>query len=381
MNAKQIINYIPIELLQELCLKYAIDHQVKKLDGVSMFQLLLYSFLTTKETSYRVIEEVYHSVTFASVAHSKHAGVKYNSIRDRLIGLNPAYFESIYKACLMKFETELKSSSNIIAFDSTMVTASSKLLKNGMKVNKKGDKRYVKFTIGFRKIPVHSAIFTDQHHLSEDIALGETIMSYTSKGDDIIVFDRGLQSRKVLEELNESEFQFVTRLNPNVRYDILKEQMLTPTILNPNGLILEHDFVVRLYDKKGMATKGFYRLIITSKDGNPLYFLSNIKELDAFEIAHIYKQRWQIEVFFRFIKQQLNFSHLLSRDENGIQVVLYMTMIAALLLTVFKNVNNYKGYKIPKIKLANQLEALIIEEIVIMCGGNPQIIMSFYNSA
>jgi IS4 transposase len=130
-----------------------------------------------------------------------------------------------------------------------------------------------------------------------------------------------------------------------------------------------------------MATKGFYRLIITSKDGNPLYFLSNIKELDAFEIAHIYKQRWQIEVFFRFIKQQLNFSHLLSRNENGIQVVLYMTMIAALLLTVFKNVNNYKGYKIPKIKLANQLEALIIEEIVIMCGGNPQIIMSFYNSA
>jgi hypothetical protein len=58
-----------------------------------------------------------------------------------------------------------------------------------------------------------------------------------------------------------------------------------------------------------------------------------------------------------------------------------MTMVAALLLTVFKNVNNYKGYKIPKIKLANQLEALIIEEIVIMCGGNPQIIMSFYNSA
>lgn len=380
MNAKQIINYIPTELLQELCLKYKTDHQVKKLDGVSMFQLLLYSFLTTREASYRVIEEVYHSISFARVASTKHSGVRYNSIRDRLISLNPAYFEAIFNACLEKFEREIHPSSNIISFDSTMVTASSKLLKSGMKVNKKGDKRYVKFTIGFRKIPVHAAIYSDQHHLSEDVALGETIMSFTCKEDDIIVFDRGLQSRKVLEQLNESEYQFVTRVNPNVRYEILDEKPLIRNESDLNEMIIEHDYIVRLYDKKNNPTKGFYRLIISSKEGEPLYFLSNMKELEAYEIAYIYKQRWQIEVFFRFIKQQLNFSHLLSRDENGIRVVLYMTLITAILLTVFKNANSYKGYKIPKIKLANQLEALLIEEIVLFCGGNPLIIKSFYDS-
>jgi hypothetical protein len=382
MNAKQIINYIPTELLEELCLKFKIDHQVKKLDGVSMFQLLLYSFLTTREASFRVIEEVYHSISFARVASSKHAGVKYNSIRDRLIRLNPAYFEAIFNACLEKFEREIHPSSNIIAFDSTMVTASSKLLKSGMKVNKKGDKRYVKFTVGFRRIPVHAAVFSDQHHLSEDVALGETIMSFTHKDDDIIVFDRGLQSRKVLEQLNESEYQFVTRVNPHVRYEILSEQQLIRNDSDPsNDLIIEHDYIVRLYDKKNNPTKGFYRLILTMKNGEPLFFLSNIKELEAYEVAYIYKQRWQIEVFFRFIKQQLNFSHLLTRNENGIRVVLYMTLITAILLTVFKNVNSYKGYKIPKVKLANQLEALLIEEIVTLCGGNPQIIKSFYDSA
>jgi len=381
MNARQIINYIPTELLEALCLKFKIDHQVKKLDGVSMFQLLLYSFLTTRETSFRVIEEVYHSISFARVASTKHLGVKYNSIRDRLIRLNPAYFEAIFNACLEKFETEIYPSSNIIAFDSTMVTASSKLLKCGMKVNKKGDKRYVKFTIGFRRIPVHAAIFSDQHHLSEDVALGETIMSFTHKDDDIIVFDRGLQSRKVLEQLNESEYQFVTRVNPNVRYEILSEQPLIRNNSDSNDLIIEHDYIVRLYDKKNNPTKGSYRLILTTKDGEPLYFLSNMKELEAYEVAYIYKQRWQIEVFFRFIKQQLNFSHLLTRNENGIKVVLYMTLITAILLTVFKNVNSYKGYKIPKVKLANQLEALLIEEIVALCGGNPHIIKSFYDSA
>ncbi|MCW0485045.1 IS4 family transposase [Gaoshiqia sediminis] len=380
MNARQIINYLPVELLQKLSLEYNVDFQVKKLDGVSMFKLLLYSFLTTRETSYRVIEEIYHSISFAKVASSVKQGVKYNSIRDRLISINPSFFEAIFKECLQKFEAHLQPSSNIVSFDSTLVAASSKLLKNGMKINKKGDKRYVKFTMGFRKIPVYAAIFNDQHHLSEDIALGEAIMDYTNKDDDIIVFDRGLQSRKVLEQLCFAEYQFVTRVNPNIRYKIL-EELTVPTNNDLSSLAIKHDYVVQLFDKKNKPTKSFYRLIISEKEGSPLLFLTNIKDLQAYEVAHIYKERWQIEVFFKFIKQQLNFSHLLSRDEDGIRNVLYLTLISSILLTVFKNVNNYKGYKIPKIKLANQLEALLIEDIVILCGGNPQLIRTFYNSS
>jgi hypothetical protein len=381
MNAKQIIDYIPVELLQRLCIRFDVDYQVKKLDGVSMFKLLLYSFLTTRETSYRVIEEVYHSIGFAKVTNIQHPGVKFNSIRDRLTNINSDYFEAIFTECLRIFEDNIKPSSHIVSFDSTLVTASSKLLKSGIKINKKGDKRYIKFTMGFRTIPVTAALYFDQHYISEDIALGETIMSYASKQDDIIVFDRGLQSRKVLEQLNKSEYQFVTRVNPYVRYEVLSERFIKQNKPENGKLILEHDYVINLFDKKNKPTKGFYRLIISSKDDETLYFLININELEALEIALIYKQRWQIEVFFKFIKQHLNFSHLLSRNENGVRVVLYMTLITAILLTVFKNSNNYKGYKIPKIKFANQLETLLIEDIVLLCGGNPLLIKTFYNSS
>ena len=345
-----------------------------------MFKLLLYSFLTTRETSYRVIEEVYHSISFAKVANSVHQGVKFNSIRDRLVNINPAYFEAIFQECLKRFESNIPASSNIISFDSTLVAASSKLLNKGMKINKKGDKRYVKFTMGFRKIPVHASVFSDQHYISEDMALGETIMAYTTKDDDIVVFDRGLQSRRVLEQLNQEAYQFVTRVNPNIRYKVLNENPIF-SINHSSELVFEKDYIVKLYDRKNKPTKGFYRLITTLKNGEPLFFLTNIEELDVYEVAHIYKERWQIEVFFKFIKQQLNFSHLLSRNETGIQNVLYMTLIAAILLTVFKNANKYKGYKIPKIKLANQIEALLIEDIVVLCGGNPELIKQFYNSS
>jgi len=214
-----------------------------------------------------------------------------------------------------------------------------------MKINKKGDKRYLKFTMGFNRIPVTASFFSDQRYVSEDIALREVILSYTIKTDDIIVFDRGLQSRKAYEQLSEANFRFVTRLNPYVKYSILSELKIKSQKKSDDTLSIDHDSIVTLYDKKNNPTKGFYRLIISTKDGKPLYFLTNIEELHAFEIAHIYKQRWQIEVFFKFLKQHLNFSHLLSRNENGIKVILYTTLIAAILLTVFKSSNNYKDIK------------------------------------
>ena len=59
-------------------------------------------------------------------------------------------------------------------------------------------------------------------------------------------------------------------------------------------------------------------------------------DYSATEIAELYKRRWEIEVFFKFIKQHLDFSHLLSRNENGMKVEMYMTLITAILLIVHK---------------------------------------------
>lgn len=380
MKAEQILGYIPRELLQSLCLEYKVDHQVKKLDGVSIFQLLLYSFITTRENSYRVMEELYHSLCFAKVAHEVHDGVKFNSIRDRITNIKAEYFEAIFRHCHQKFEADLDKGNNIISFDSTLVAASSKLLKDGMRINVKGDKRYLKFTMGFRKVPVHVNLFADQQHLSEDIALGEAIMDCACPKEDIVVFDRGISSRKVYDSFNQAELQFVTRVNANIRFKVLKGNDSGKENVKEGELLFLSDQDVQLFDKNGKPTKGYLRLVRCLRNGSPLFFLSNIQSLQATEIAHIYKQRWEIEVFFKFIKQQLNFSHLLSRNENGVKVVLYMTLIAAILLTAFKKANNLKGYKIPKLRFANQLEELIIRDIVILCGGNPDKIKEFYNS-
>ena len=116
------------------------------------------------------------------------------------------------------------------------------------------------------------------------------------------------------------------------------------------------------------------------ENGEVFYFLTNSKSLTTKEVADIYKQRWEIEVFFKFIKQNLNFSHLLSRNENGVKVIMYMTLITAILLIVYKKLNDLKGYKIPKLKFAQELEVLIIKDIVEKCGGNPNKVDDILNT-
>ena len=99
--------------------------------------------------------------------------------------------------------------------------------------------------------------------------------------------------------------------------------------------------------------------------------MTNIHDLDPYEIAFIYKKRWEIEVFFKFLKQELNLSHIVSRNENGVKVMIYMTLILSMLLLTYKKLNNLNGYKIPKMNFAKEIEIEVIRDIVVLCGGNP----------
>ena len=188
MQVSEVLNYIPKSELERLSIEYKVDYQVKKLDGQTMFQLLLFSMLNVRRNSLRVMEEFYHSLAFKSIANTSYQGVKYNSIRDRLVNINPVYFEAIFKSCLKKYQDKyLKKKHNIISFDSTLVAISSKLLREGMTINQKGDKKYIKFSIAFSNIPVHSKIFTEQAFVSEDFALKELINDCPLGANNILV--------------------------------------------------------------------------------------------------------------------------------------------------------------------------------------------------
>ena len=61
-----------------------------------------------------------------------------------------------------------------------------------------------------------------------------------------------------------------------------------------------------------------------------------VGEFSFEQLMELYRRRWDIEIHFKFLKQHLSYDHLLSRCENGIRVMIYMSLIAAVLLIWFQ---------------------------------------------
>ena len=146
-------------------------------------------------------------------------------------------------------------------------------------------------------------------------------------------------------------------------------------IAKHNNLKILSDSYVTLFNKQGKQTEPF-RLIRTVKNDNTkeeICFLTNCNDHSIREIIEAYKKRWDIEVFFRFIKQELNFSHFLSTTENGIKSILYLTLTLSMLLLIYKKENKL-GYKTAVRRFRIELDELITKMIITFAGGDPSLV-------
>lgn len=385
ISALDLLDLIPETYFDKIADETNVDYQVKKLSGKLMFNLLLMGILQSERLSLRVMEELFSTQKFQTYAGLPcDFTTRHSSIRDRITTISNLYFEELfYKISTLlnrKYKRKDKGKYKVERFDSTMVSLSSKLLtfgmQNGLK-NKEGlhSINQLKFTIGFNGLIPHKVkVYSEQKYLGENDSLYETIMENEFEKNSIAVFDRGLNSRIKFKQINEVSKLFVTRINSTKSYKIL--QTLSDEISETATLKIEKDLLVYLKDAKKTLIKNQLRLIIAKNKETDeiMYFISNIEDLTKEEITEIYKMRWDIEVFFRFLKQELNFSHLVSRSHNGILVMLYMTLITAMLLLVYKQINEVSGYKIAKIKFINELDQELMKEIIISCNGDPNLL-------
>lgn len=376
MNVKELVALIPPSALKDLAIDTKVDYYSKKLQGEVVFKLLLHCIISHKETSLRSIESAYESITFQVLNKtSKHSKVRYSSISERLSVINVDYFEKLYLTCVSSYKNILgEKADEIIRFDSTIVSLTSLLLDVGYSIG--GDSNHLKqlkYTVGYSDIPEFVNFYIDKNFACENTALKESIYEHGShKTQQIRVFDRGITSRKTYDELIDKKINFVTRINPNALYkqdspNVLKQHLKTDT------LIILSDSWGYLFASEGKKSKSKIRRIEALRIENKerITFITNLKSTPTKQITELYKSRWDIEIFFKFIKQHLTFSHLINRSENGIKVILYITMIAAILILAYKKTKQLKGFKIVKQEFAQELEREIVKDLILICGGNP----------
>jgi IS4 transposase len=143
-------------------------------------------------------------------------------------------------------------------------------------------------------------------------------------------------------------------------------------------LVLESDEIVKLYSKNWKRLDKEIRVIVAKKWTEKYIFVTNILELSAVKITEIYARRWDIEVFFKFIKQEFWFSHFVSRSENGIKNMLYMTLIASILMIVYKEKNKIEWYKEARRMFVAELNELLLIELAIAIWWDVRILKRDY---
>lgn len=382
VTVSSLLKLIDKDVLELIGVETNVDYKAKKLSGKVVFKLILMSILDDTKVSLRIMERIFSGSFFKLFSGvEKSQTVKFSSISERLSNINQDYFEKIFENVFSLSNVYFKDgldSYNIRQFDSTSLSLSSKLLKKGMVnglKNKNGEhsKNQIKFTIGlYNNLPSDLNFHNQQKYLGEDIALGEAILKASISNNEIVVFDRGLKKRKTFKEFNDENISFVTRINPTKSIKVIEVNKFNPDLQTDTLKILSDEKVNLFYEKSLLLKEPFRLIKAESKQTKEiLFFLTNIDDLGADEIACIYKKRWDIEVFFKFIKQHLHFKHFLNYSENGIRVMMYMTMITAILLLIYKKVNEIKSYKIAKFQFVEELNMEIIKEIVVICEGDP----------
>lgn len=145
----------------------------------------------------------------------------------------------------------------------------------------------------------------------------------------IVVEDRGHTDYALYSRWTDSGVYFVSRLRANAKFEVVEQRELPPV-----AAILE-DQIIRLtdrYARKNCPHRLRRVVAIHEESGEVLEFVTNHYSLAASSIAAIYRDRWQIELFFKAIKQNLKIKTFVGTSSNAVRTQIWTALIAMLLL-------------------------------------------------
>jgi hypothetical protein len=175
------------------------------------------------------------------------------------------------------------------------------------------------------------AVVTDGK--SADVAIGRQM---PAEPGSIFVFDRGYVDYEWFRSLSWRGVHFVTRLKKNAHFDVVEERPV------PQSRSVTRDQLVDVYDVRKGRSPGYVPLrlrrveVVDPEDGKHLVIYSNLLEFGATTIARIYKERWQIELFFKTLKQNLKIKTFIGTSANALWIQMWTALIAMLIVRYLK---------------------------------------------
>lgn len=179
-----------------------------------------------------------------------------------------------------------------------------------------------------------------------------TVMENSIETDKIYAMDRGYAKFTLFNAINRQGSSYVCRLRDNSVYDVIEDRSLSEADRAAGGL---SDQIVQMGKSSKKADRPDHQIRLVCIKCTPhknrtggkakgstapgsdgvLRIATNLLDVPAEIIAILYCYRWTVEIFFRFYKQLMGGSHLLSHDQGGIEIQVYCSMIACLLMNLW----------------------------------------------
>jgi hypothetical protein len=148
-----------------------------------------------------------------------------------------------------------------------------------------------------------------------------------------LLCDRGYYGHQQFQRLRAAGVHLITRLHGQASY-VITAQHQVPIGPTPDGDVLLADYTVTLgspNNRRGAVLSRMRVVISRNRRGDVHHFLTDRHDLTATEVVQLYRKRWQIELFFRWLKQQLGVLRPLGQSRVAVWLTLLMAMIVTLL--------------------------------------------------
>ena len=161
----------------------------------------------------------------------------------------------------------------------------------------------------------------------------------------VYVFDKGYCDYSWWHQINAQKALFVTRFKRNAA---LKVESALPIPAEDADAVLNDETVrfANLHPRGGRKNhyqESLRRVTIARPGHDPLVLATNDLVSAATAIAQRYKERWGVELFFKWIKQHLRIKNFLGRNENSVRIQILTALITYLLLALYRKAQNYAG--------------------------------------
>lgn len=325
----QIVEFLPKWMFDNIVQKYDGNRYVKHFTCWSQLLVMVFGQLTNRDSLRDLIVAVdahnkksYHLGFGKSVTRSNLS--KANEKRDCRIFEEFAYY-LIDVARQKRSNTDFAIKGKVYAFDSTTVDlclsvfwwAKFRKYKGGIKIHTLLDVT--------TQIPVFVHITAASVH---DVNALDVIPYEVGA---YYIFDRGYVDYKRLYKITQLDSYFVVRSKKNIKFEVKEYHPVD----EENGILSDQTgFLTGFYASKEYPDK-LRRVAFYDKEMNRTFiYLTNNFELTAEQIAMLYKNRWQIELFFKWIKQHLKVKSFWGTSENAVRIQIYSAIIAYCLVAI-----------------------------------------------